>query len=427
MFLYTKRHRQLPPLFLIFALLITLAVPHLCEAQVLYGSIVGNIKDPEGAAIGRATVTILHKESNQSRELTTDDAGGYSFSTVQTGTYTLTVSVAGFKTFSRAEVPVTLNNVTRVDVTMEVGQVAEKVTVTGDTPLLQTDRAEVRTELGERTLKDLPVPLGRNYQNLFKTVAGFTPPANAHSVPTNPSRSLRFNVNGVSASINNTRIDGASSTNPWLPHITAYVPSLESIEAVNVVSNSFDAEQGLAGGAAINVQLKSGTNEFHGSAFEYHNNQHLNARNFFLPRGVEKGLFIFNQYGATLGGPIKKNKLFFFASYEGTNDHESATRTASVPTLALRQGDFSASPTPIYDPSTGSLDGSGRLAFANNRIPQGRWDPIAVRLIQSLPAPNLPGETNNYFVQASIHIRPLDLRQQDHLQRDGQSQHVRPF
>jgi hypothetical protein len=122
-------------------------------------------------------------------------------------------------------------------------------------------------------------------------------------------------VNGASRSSNNTRIDGASTTNIWLPHVTAYVPALESIETVNVVTNSFDAEQGLAGGAAINVQIRSGSNRLHGSAFEYHNNQHLNARNFFLPPNPDgtlrdKGKVVYNQYGGTLGGPIKRDKLF---------------------------------------------------------------------------------------------------------------------
>jgi hypothetical protein len=139
------------------------------------------------------------------------------------------------------------------------------------------------------------VSLGRNYQELFKTLPGITPPENAHSIPSNPSRSLVFNVNGASRSSNNTRIDGVSTTNIWLPHVTGYVPALESIEVVNVVTNSFDAEQGLAGGAAINVQIKSGTNNFHGSAFEYHHDNHLRARNFFLPITKQKGKFIYNQ------------------------------------------------------------------------------------------------------------------------------------
>lgn len=370
------------------------------QAQVLYGSVVGNVTDPTGAATPGAQVSIVHKETNQSRQTLTNDVGGYSFPTVPTGTYTLKVSVPGFKEFAKTDVPVTVNNVTRVDVTLQVGEVTETVTVTGQVAILQTDRAEVRAEVPEKLLRELPVALGRNYQRLFKVLPGITPPSDAHSIPTNPSRSLTFNVNGVSNSINNTRIDGASSINPWLPHITAYVPALESIETVNVVSNSFDAEQGLAGGAAINVQLKSGTNEFHGSAFEYHHDQHLRARDFFRPSGAEKGTFINNQYGAVLGGPIKRDKLFFFVSYEGTNERLNAGRIASVPTLAVRNGDLSAAPSSIYDPLTGSPDGSGRRAFVGNMIPPERIDPIARRIIERLPLPNLPGETRNYFASA---------------------------
>jgi Carboxypeptidase regulatory-like domain/TonB dependent receptor len=386
-------------------LLAVAMTPQSGRAQVLYGSIVGNVKDANGAVIPNVQVTITNNETGQSRETRTDESGSYTFSTIQPGVYDLKVTHTGFKTFSRLNLTITLNNVTRIDSTLEPGDVTEVVQVSADSPLLQTERAEVRAELGERTLKELPVPLGRNYQNLFKTLPGFTPPADAHSVPTNPSRSLRFNVNGVSASINNTRIDGASTTNPWLPHITAYVPSLEAIETVNVVSNSFDAEQGLAGGAAINVQLKSGTNDFHGSAFWYHNNQHLNARNFFLPATAEKGLFIFNQYGATFGGPIKKDKLFFFGSYEGTNDRRAANRIGSVPTENLRRGIFPANRI-IYDPLTGDSRGFGRTPFLNNQIPQERWDPVALQILQRMPLPNLNGangvfpETNNYFAQA---------------------------
>ena len=142
----------------------------------------------------------------------------------------------------------------------------------------------------------------------------------------------------------------------------AYVPALESIETVNVVSNSFDAEQGLAGGAAISVQIKSGTNNFRGSAFEYHTNEALRANNYFAPPGTTKGTWRYNQYGGTIGGPIKRNKLFFFASYEGTRDRQNVSETHTVPTAALRRGDLSASANPIYDPMTGNANGTGRTA-----------------------------------------------------------------
>jgi hypothetical protein len=382
---------------LAFACLCT--APTGASAQVLYGSIVGNVIDESGAALPGAAVTITHAATGNTRETVTDDTGTYRFPTLQPGTYTVTVALPGFSHTQRAGVVVTLNNITRSDMTLQIGQLSETVTVEARS-VLQTDRAEVRAELNTRELENLPVPMGRNYQRLFKVIPGFSPPADAHSVPSNPSRALTFNVNGTSQSANNTRIDGVSTTNIWLPHVAAYVPALESLETVNVVTNSFDAEQGLAGGAAINVQIKSGTNTLRGSAFEYHTNEALRANDYFAPPGTPKGKWRYHQFGATAGGPVVRNHLFYFVSYEGTRDRQNVSRTFSVPTEALRRGDLSASATPIYDPATGNPDGSGRTAFAGNVIPAGRIDPIAAKMIPLLPLPNLPGEQNNYFVQA---------------------------
>ena len=378
-------------------------------AQVLYGSIVGNVTDSTGAAVPGATVTIEQTETKLTRELVTDAAGAYHFTAVPSGTYNVTVTMTGFRSFGRQNVPVTLNSTARVDAKLEVGQLTESVSVSAETPVLQTDRAEVRSELNSRELTDLPVPIGRNYQQLFKTLPGFTPPADAHSIPSNPSRALVFNVNGASRSSNNTRIDGVSTTNIWLPHVAAYVPALESLETVNVVTNSFDAEQGLAGGSAINVQIKSGTNELKGSAFEYYTNEQMRERNYFTPAGTPKGDWSYHQFGATLGGPIRRNRVFYFGSYESTRDKQQATRTISVPTEPLRRGDLSASTSPIYDPATGTATGAGRTQFPGNVIPDNRIDPIAKKIISLMPLPNLPGETNNYFVQAPFEFNRWTL------------------
>ncbi len=260
------------------ALMLMFIAPQRIEAQALYGSITGNVQDANGAAIPGATVTLTSTETNQSREATTDESGGYTFTNIQTGNYSVKVSQQGFKTLTKTDVAVTLNTTTRNDLTMDAGQVAETVTVTSDAAILQTETAEVKGELGTVQLANLPVPHCRNYQNLFNTLPGFSETSEPHSNGSNPSRALDFNVNGASRSINNTRIDGASATNIWLPHITAYVPALESIQAVNVVTNSFDAEQGLAGGAAVNVSIKSGTNDFRGAAFGYNSTHALAAR-----------------------------------------------------------------------------------------------------------------------------------------------------
>src|SRR3954466_1694284 len=375
------------------------------HAQVLYGSIVGSVTDASGAAMPGATVTIEQTETKLTRELVTDAGGVYHFTAVPSGTYTVSVKMNGFRTFSRS-VPVTLNSVARVDIKLEIGQLTESVQVSAESPVLQTDKAEVRAELKAQELENLPVPIGRNYQQLFKVIPGFTPPADAHSIPSNPSRAMVFNVNGASRSSNNTRIDGVSTTNIWLPHVAAYVPALESLETVNVVTNSFDAEQGLAGGSAINVQIKSGTNQFKGSAFEYYTDERMRANNYFTPAGTSKGKWRYHQFGATLGGPIQRNKLFFFGSYENTRDHQFATRTISVPTEALRRGDLSASVNPIYDPATGDANGVGRTPFSGNIIPTNRIDPTALKLIGMMPLPNLRNAdgsvplTNNYFVKA---------------------------
>ncbi len=388
---------------LAIAFLLTALLAEVVAAQVLYGSIRGKVTDSSGAVVAGATVTVTHTQTGHSRDGVADAVGSYDFPTLLAGTYIVRVSKPGFKTTTRENIIVTLNAVTRVDISVEVGQVTETVLITSESAQLKTDRADVSAELTSKPLQNLPVPLGRNYQDLFKTLPGITPPENAHSIPSNPSRSLVFNVNGASRSSNNTRIDGVSTTNVWLPHVTGYVPALESIEVVNVVTNSFDAEQGLAGGAAINVQIKSGTNDFHGSAFEYHHNQHLRAREFFLPTTERKGKFIYNQYGGTFGGPIKRDKLFFFASYEGTNDRETVGRIGSVPTMAMRTGNLSASTTAIYDPATGALNGTGRTQFAGNIIPAGRIDSIAQKIINLIPAPNLASanpEQNNYFASA---------------------------
>jgi len=236
-------------------------------AQILYGGLVGNIADGSDAAVPGATVTVVHEQTSATRTGVTNEAGVYQFPTLTPGTYSVTIRRGGFRAYARTGVAVSANNTTRVNATLQLGEVAEQITVKADALALQTEGAEVRREVDRATLENAPIPLGRNYQSLLGTLPGVSPPQNAHSFPANPSRALRFSVNGTSDQANNIRIDGASSYNPNLPHVSAINPTLESLEAVNVVTNSFDAEQGLAGGAAINLQIKSGSNQVHGSAF----------------------------------------------------------------------------------------------------------------------------------------------------------------
>ncbi|MFN7923129.1 MAG: TonB-dependent receptor [Bryobacteraceae bacterium] len=370
------------------------------RAQVLYGSLVGNVTDASDAAVPGANVTITNTATNYSREAVTNVTGGYDFLSVPPGSYVLKVTKPGFASYTGQQVTISANNVARANVALRLGEVSESVTVSSEAAALQTDRSEVRAEISSKEMVNLPVPLGRNYQQLVRTVPGFAPPQNAHSIPTNPSRSLAFNVNGASRSSNNTRIDGASSTVIQLPHIVAYVPSLESIETVNVVSNSFDAEQGLAGGAAISVQTRSGTNTVHGAIFEYNSLQRIKAKPFFLPVGQRKPKLVYNQFGGAIGGPIKRDKIFFFAAYEGTTDREAASRFGTVPTAAIKAGDMSASTRLVYDPTTGDFAGNNRVPYPSNLVPAARVSEISRKLADLTPLPNLAGLTNNYFLAA---------------------------
>lgn len=409
---------------------ILLALPTTVTAQVLYGSIVGNVTDPNGASAPHATVIATDQATGTSQTVTTDASGTYQVVNLQPGTFTVRVSLPGFKTYERRDLPVEANNVTRADIHLEIGSIEQAVTVTGAPPTLQTDRAEVHSDVTSKELENLPVPLGRNYQQIYRTLPGFSPPVNSHSIPTNPSRALEFNVNGTSDEQNNTRIDGVSSAHVQLPHVVAYVPALESIEEVNVVTNSFDAEQGLAGGAVINVQIKSGTNQIHGSGFEYNSNNHLKAWPWQVPPGVStKPKLVYNQAGGTIGGPIIKNKLFYFASYEGTFDHRNVQRKVTVPTDDMRAGDFSSflsSGLVIYNPYTDNTgttlaDPSARVPMSApgdprcntatnpsclNIIPQSLLNTpsgqIAAKLNSLIPSPNLPGVTNNYFASGGF-------------------------
>ncbi|MCC6262245.1 MAG: TonB-dependent receptor [Bryobacterales bacterium] len=388
--------KSLPFYTAIVLALALMASPSL--AQVLYGTVTGTVTDGTGASVAGAAVTLTNSATNQPRSAATNEAGVFLFPNVQSGPYDLRVVQDGFTEFVRRGVQVSINQVVRVDVPLQVGQVSESIVVDEQLTPLQMDRADVRSELGARSLEELPVPPGRNFQQLLSILPGFTPAQQTNSVAANPARSLAFNVNGSSRYGNNIKVDGVTTNGVWLPHITTYVPSLESIETVNVSTNSFDAEQGMAGGAAINLQIKSGTNELRGSMFEYHNNNATKAKPFFLPTGERNPKSIMNQYGGTVGGPIVKNRVFFFVAYEGTKDRQTGTSFASVPTLGMRTGDMSGSTRPIYDPGTGNPNGSGRLAFANNQIPLARISPITAKLTGLTPLPMYDNRlASNYF------------------------------
>jgi hypothetical protein len=387
------RNPSILPLAFLVAALVSFARP--AGAQVLYGTLVGNVTDSSGAAVPGAAVTLINPNTNLAREATTSTEGVYRFVNVQPGTYKVRVVLSGFKEYTRDGVPISSTTVTRVDVALEVGALSEAVTVQSETSLLQTDTGDVHSQLNGKEIVSLPLGNYRNYQSLVNLVPGATPGRFQNAVTDTPERALSTNVNGTARNSNNTRLDGATNIFVWLPHHAVYIAPAETVDTVNVTTASFDAEQGMAGGASVTVLTKTGTNEFHGSGFYFMENAGLRARNWANTSG-DKPDSKRNIGGATIGGPILKDKLFFFGSWEGHYTTSPDTATLTVPTEAMRNGDFSAFGTTIYDPSSGNADGSGRTSFANNVIPGGRISPIAQSLQSRLPLPNGPGTSSNY-------------------------------
>jgi hypothetical protein len=343
---------------------------------------------------------------------------------VAAGTYRVDVTLPGFQSFRAQDISVRLNTAVRVDAKLNVGTLSESVLVSADSVLLQTETAAVQTQTTSQQLESLPIN-GRSFQSALTLTPGVAQPNYFQTGGiNNPARAMRVSVNGAPDSNTVFRLDGVSATNQWIQSLQAYTPAIEAIETVNIVTNSFDAEQGMAGGASVNVQIKSGTNTLHGSAFEYITHDKLRARNFFLPSNLEKTKDNKNVFGGTIGGPIKRDKLFYFFSIESTVQRTiggpyvsqasgSASQFLSLPPAPLRNGDFTATGTVIYDPETGAANGTGRqpFAFANcgltsttdprfagcNFIPANRINQVSRNILSRLPLPTLPGNVNNYF------------------------------
>lgn len=396
------RHCVVASILLVIALSVGILAPE-ARAQVLYGSLTGNVTDSSGAPVPNAAVEALDPATGISKKATTDDHGVYSIQDLQAGQYKVTIAAPAFATTTESGVQIVVNTVRRVDVQLQLASVQQTVTITGNAAVLQADRADVNTQITTSELSDLPMTGStgsRNFESIFVTVPGFTPPAANSSTASNPQQSQTFYVNGSTNTGNNMKLDGASDIYPWLPQIASYIPPAEAIQTVNIVSNSFDAEQGMAAGSAINVIIKSGTNEFHGAGWEYNTNSDLKARNFFY-LGSNNPKNIMNQFGLDVGGPIKKNKLFFFADWERTIQREFYSTFQTVANSNLRQGIFTGTGTTIYNPATGASNGTGRVPFANDAIPTTSINPASAKMIALIPMPNVAGGiSNDYFAGA---------------------------
>jgi len=390
------------PLKLAIAMAIAVAWLAPCPAagQILYGSLTGTVTDQQKAALPGVTVTATNVGTGLKLETVTDASGNYTFRNLLPGTYDLMAALEGFKETRQGGLGVSAGNAIRIDLALQLGQLAETVTVIGESALLQTEKADLNTELTARQMTSLPLNQYRNYQTLLNLVPGATPVQFQNALIDTPGQSMRTWVNGTQANANTTRIDGAVSVNLWLPHHAGYIQPAETLDTVNVQTNAFDADTGMAAGAAQTVVTKSGTNHLRGSAFWLYNGDSLNANSFFNnANAIAKTPLNRQTFGGTLGGPIIKNKLFYFGSWERFRDRRTSTATYVVPTAKMRAGDFSEvaamySAFRLYNPATG-VNGVGREQFENFTIPSNLISSIAKGVMAYYPAVNSSRDLNS--------------------------------
>jgi hypothetical protein len=365
-------------------------LPGLALGQAVRGTLLGTVHDSQGAPVAAASVTAVETQTNISRSVVTNASGNYVFANLKDGLYRVEAELTGFKKFSREGVEVKVNSTIRVDVVLEVGAMEEKVEVVQETPALQTDRADTGRTIEGYQVQQMPLGLNRNFQTLWATVPGTVTITRPHSQFFNPQDSQETKFNGQSRLSNNVQVDGLDN-NHKTGLLTVFIPSAEAIDSVNVSTSNFEAEFGRAGGSVTTVVLKSGTNQLKGTAFFFGNTESTQAKSYFASATAKKPETKYQQFGGTIGGPLIKDKLFFFADYQHTVDNLGALRRVVIPPTEWRGGDFSSASTTIYDPATGNPDGTGRQPFPGNVIPANRISPVALNILAQLPQPNLPG------------------------------------
>src|SRR5262245_16154616 len=358
-------------------------------AQTSTGSLTGSVRDASGAYIPGVTITVTDTDRNTSLSTLSNDAGSYVVPVLSPGAYTLTAELPGFKRYVRDGVLLQVAQVSRIDVTLEVGQVSQLVEVSATPPVLETETSSRGLVIGQKSIAELPLN-GRDYNQLTLLSPGVVP-----GTPRLASVNFKgaMNVNGNRVFNNVFLLDGVdniSYSNSFRgENVQVIQPSVEALQEFKIQTNGYSAEFGRSSGAIVNATIKSGGNHVRGSVYEFLRNDALDANNFFLntvgdPKPVRKR----NQFGAAVGGPFSKNRTFWFADYEGLREREGVPRIRIVPTTDEKAGLFSV---PVFDPFT-----TGRPEFSRNAqgkwvIPQDKWDPVGASILQLLPDPNVPG------------------------------------
>jgi hypothetical protein len=390
-------------------------------AQSITGSITGLITDSTGAVVPGGQVTAINLGTGIRSTVTADAAGNYTVPLLPRGDYRLEVTAPGFKRFIREGVTLQVQQTARIDVQMAVGEIAESVMVTADAARLETENATLAKVVDNRSIVNLPL----NTRNVYSLV--FLTPGVTGSVG-NSYGEMRYSVNGARARTMDTMIDGVSAAHPTVNGFNgiSVFPSVDAVEEFKLLGADYPAEFGRSLGSVLNVVFKSGTNQWHGTGYEFLRNSKLDSNNFFDNRRGQNLLsYKRSQFGGVFNGPLIKNKTFFMVSFEALRERRADSTFASVPTEIERAGDFSGTRTAtgqiitIYDPLSTRANPAGgfiRDPFSGNRIPSARFDPVAVNLAKFYPQPNATpvGQSNNQNNFASSASKPLDMTMSDY-------------
>jgi hypothetical protein len=414
MFTHARRWAARIPALSVPILGVVLAsAPLIASAQSVSGTILGTVTDSSGAVVSNAKVTVTNEGTGLTRTIESDSNGEYVVPSIPTGRYTVVVEMAGFKTMALSNIEVGVDQRARIDLKLEVGALTESVTIEAASPLVQTSSSELGTTVGNEQIEALPLN-GRNFVSLTRTVPGVLrgiPGSNIDGAGSLAWRaSAAFSANGQRPRDNNFMLDGVDNNETWLQTVVIF-PSVDALDEFKLQTSTYSAEFGRSLGGVVNLQIKSGTNVTRGSAFEFHRNDAFDANNFFNNRaGREKPDFKQNQFGGTLGGALFRDRTFYFASYQGHRESQGQTFLSTVPSLAMRAGNFSEISRVIYDPLTGQ-------PFPGNVIPPDRIDAVSRNILDQLyPEPNTAGtrQANGQTINNHL-INPIKERQDNQI------------
>ncbi len=367
------------------------------------GNLSGDVVAVTGGSIPNAALTVTELDSGYSVEGLSSTTGSFQFNALPSGIYRVEAEAPGYKRHVVTDIAVSSVRPTEITLTLEKGNPSETVRMTAEASLLDTTSGQIAMGLSATQVRELPIT-DRNYQELIGLYPGISLPDAELPLLLKPQRDRIFATNGQSFEAASWKIDGFSNREPFT-NTSIFISPVQSIQEVKVATSSYSADSGRAGASVVNVNTRSGGTEFHGDLFWFNSVDELRNRDFFETEAVEEGEFLWNQFGGSIGGPIPtmRDKLFFFGTYEGTYMDYQRPRFASVPTQAMRQGDFQNIPSVnLYDPRTGLEDGTGRQPFPGNQIPAGSFSSVTSELLSLYPNPNKPGLENNLLQNAPV-------------------------